>query len=98
MRNNSLVAALVGVLFVCELFTTWLSVRYYFSTKQLQKLQAQVLIINGVRNAALSLANDSLEYSRRNAAILPLLQQFQVVPRPSLPPGAGPATPKPPGK
>lgn len=81
MRSNSLVAALVGVLFVCGLFTTWLSVRYYFSARELQKLQGEALIISGVRNSALALANDALSYSRSNPAILPLLQQFQLAPR-----------------
>ncbi len=94
MRNNSLAAALVGVLLVCGLFTTWISVRYYFSLKELQRLQAQVAYINTVRKAALDLAGESLEYSKRQPAIVPLLQQFQIIARSNQPPAAA-AVPKP---
>ncbi len=98
MRNNSLLAALVGVLFVCGLFIAGLSVRYYFLAKDLQRLEAQVIYINSIRNAGQALANESAEYSRRNAAIVPLLQQYQVLPRQPPQPAAAQPAPKPPAK
>jgi len=98
MRKNSLVAALVGVLFACGLVTAGMSSRYFFCLKRLQEIRAQALLVNNVRGAALALANDAMEYSKRNAAILPLLQQYQVVPRPAQTPAAAPVTPKLPAK
>ena len=98
MRSNSLVAALVGVLLVCGVFTLWASARYYFCLKELQRLQAQILFMNNVVNAAGALATESLEYGKRNGAILPVLQQYNVAPRPTQAPAASAAPPKPAGK
>ncbi len=98
MRTNSVVAALVGVLLVSGAFTLWASARYYFCLKELQRLQTQMLFINNVVNAAGALATDSLEYSKRNPAIQPLLQQYSVGPRQSPPAAATPAPQKPAGK
>jgi hypothetical protein len=98
MRNNSTVAALIGVLFVCGLVTVWISLRFVFSALELQKIEAHALAINKVRNATQGLANDCLEYSKRNPAILPVLQPFLTMPKPATQPPTVHPPNKPPGK
>ena len=95
MKQNQLGAWLAGALLLCAGLTPWLSVRYYFSVGELQRLQAQYLAINNARAAAQALANDAVEYSKRNSAIDPLLFQFEIKQKPApTPPPANPA-PKP---
>ena len=81
MKNNTLGSLLVGILFVCAVLTTWASVRYFFSLREAQRLQAQTIAINNTRNATQALANEAVEYSKRNPAIDPILQQFEIKPK-----------------
>jgi hypothetical protein len=81
MKSRSLLALLVGALWVCGLATLWVSVRYYFSVKELQQVQGHLITINRTRNAVQVLAQETIAYSRSNAAIRPLLQQFEILPR-----------------
>jgi hypothetical protein len=84
---------LVGILFACALFTAWISVRYFFSVREAQGLQAQAIFINNTRNAVQGLANDAVEYSKRNSAIDPILQQFDIKLRPTNAPASAPPAP-----
>ena len=93
MKQNQLRASLAVALLLCTGLTLWLSVRYYFSVGELQRLQAQYLAINNARAAAQALANDAVEYSKRNSAIDPLLFQFEIKQKPApAPSSANPAS------
>lgn len=91
IKPNQLGAWLAGVLMVCAGLTLWLSVSYYFSVGELQRLQAQYQALNNARAAAQALANDAVEYSKRNSAIDPVLFQFDIKPKPA--PAPSPANP-----
>src|SRR5262249_14084582 len=86
---------LLILLLACALFSVWVSINYYFSSRELQGLQATALYMNGVLSAAQSLANEAVEYSRRNPAIDPILFQFELKAKPAAP-GAVPAPNMPP--
>ena len=93
MRSNPLGAVLVTLLFMAALGTAWLSVRYLFATRELQRLQAAAASMNGTLSAAQMLANEAVEYSRHNPAIDPILQQYELKAKPAASPG--PVAPKP---
>src|SRR3954451_3821519 len=81
MKSNTLAGLLTGAVIVCALTVAALSIRYFFSLRELQKLQGQYVFMNNTRNAAQGLANDALEYSKRNPAIDPILIQYEIKPR-----------------
>jgi hypothetical protein len=93
MKSNALASLLVGAVLVCALTMAWLSINYFFSMRDLQKLQTQYLSMNNYRSAVQSLANDAIEYSKRNPAIDPILYQFDIKSRPGT--NAGPAAARP---
>src|SRR5206468_7970891 len=82
MKSNGLVSVLTGAVMISALTTAWVSLRYFFSMRDLQKLQVQYVNMNNVRSAAQSLANEALEYSKSNSAIDPILYQFDIKARP----------------
>jgi hypothetical protein len=93
MKNSPLAPLLAGVLLLIGLMTALITVRYYFSLKEFQKLQIEYARITNKRNAVQALANEAVEYSKSNPAIDPILFEFDLKPKP----GAGattPATPK----
>ena len=94
MKNSPLAPLLAGVLLLIGLMTALLTVRYYFSVKEAQKLQLEYSRIMTKRNAIQALANDAVEYSKNNPAIDPILQEFELKPRT----GAAPAANAKPGK
>ena len=79
-------AVLATTLFVCAVLTAWLSVRYFFSVRELQRLQQQYAFINNTRSTVQALAQEAVEYGKRNPAIEPILQQFDLKPKA---PGSG---------
>jgi hypothetical protein len=82
MKLNLLGPVLVVLLLSSALFSVWVGFNYYFSTRELQKLQARALDMSTRLNAAQSLANEAIEYSKRNPAIDPILFQFELKARP----------------
>jgi hypothetical protein len=86
MKNDSLMKSLVGLLiigaFVCALYV-W---RYAIAARDVRRLQARVVEMNNHLNFAQALLNDTLEYSKRNPAIDPLLQSMNLKPGSSLNP------------
>src|SRR4051812_15030760 len=57
MKSSALASLLAGAVIVCALTTAWLSTQYYFSMRDLQKLQGQYLSMNNSRTAVQALAN-----------------------------------------
>ena len=95
IRNNPVAVALVSALFLSALAACWFAVWWFLSARQLQALEFQYQAMTQVSAAIQSLANDALDYSRRNPAIDPLLQQFDLKPRPATPLGPpAPSAPK----
>jgi len=78
MKSESVSAVLVLVLFVSALAAVWLSVRWFFSVKEMQQLQLRQAQVNNTRTAAQALANDVVNYGRKNPAIEPLLAEFNL--------------------
>ena len=89
-RNNPLGSLLVSAAFLLALGTCWLSVRYYFTTREIYSIQVRYQALQGTLNAVQALANDCLLYSQRDASIDPMLQDFGIKAR-SAPAGSSPA-------
>ena len=90
---GKLVGPLVlGVLIASAALNLWASVRFFFSLRELYKLQAWVQYINSTQTAARSLAAESVEYAKQQPAIEPILQRF----KPTAAPAPAPPAPTPP--
>ena len=76
MRNNSFTALLVGLLFASAVAAAVQVLRLSFATRDLRRIQPRVIEINSHLNIAQALLNDTLEYSKHNPAIVPLLQSM----------------------
>ena len=76
MRNNSYTALLVGLLFASAVAAAVQVLRLSFATRDLRRIQPRLIEINSHLNVAQALLNDTLEYSKHNPAIDPLLQSM----------------------
>ncbi len=76
MRNNSFAAVLVGLLFISAVAAAVQVLRLSFATRDLRRMHPRIVEINAHWNLAQALLNDTLEYSKRNPAIDPLLQSL----------------------
>jgi hypothetical protein len=76
MRSNFTPALLVGALLCLSLCALGLSVRHYFSLKELERLQGQYLRMSTTMKAVQSLAAQCVQYSKINPDINPILEQF----------------------
>ena len=82
IKNYPGAVALVTALFLSALATCWFAVWWFLGARELQALEFQYQSMNQISAAVQSLANDAMEFSRRNPAIDPLLQQFDLKPKP----------------
>ena len=92
MRNNVLTQLLVGLVALSVLATSGLAFYYVRSVQKLNRLQLQSAVINRNRGLVNSLATETLEYSKRNPAIDPVLQSVGIKPKPA---GSVPMPPAP---
>jgi hypothetical protein len=76
MKSNPLTSLLLAVLFVNAAFTALMTYNYVQSIRTLQTLQVQRTAMNRELNVFNSLVNDTLEYSKRNPAVEPVLQSI----------------------
>jgi hypothetical protein len=88
MQKDPLVALLVGALCVCAVFTFAETVGYELHLRQLKSLQPQLATVQNAQVIVNSLVNDTIEYSKHNPAITPILQATL---KPSAAPAAKPA-------
>ena len=95
MRSNLLGAFLAGALVVGAVGAFWLAAVHFFATKELEKVAAHYVAVTATVNAVQALANEAVDYSKRNAAIDPILQQYELKPKPGASVGPGQAAPKP---
>ena len=94
-RNNPLGSSLVCVLFLLALLACWMAVVYHFSTKEAYELTIRYQGVVNTKDAMQRLVNETLEYSRNNPEIHPLLRQFNLQPRPALAPPPAQTAPRP---
>jgi len=79
MKNDPLTTALLGALLVSALLSLVFFERFIANSRELRTVNTQAAYINNMNNnrALLnSLANDALEYSKKNKDIEPLLESF----------------------
>jgi len=86
MRKSPLTTVLLVMLVVSALASVLLCWLYISNTRQLRVLQAQLQLVNNNRALITSLANECVEYSKKNPAIDPLLEAAGIKP------GRAPAT------
>jgi hypothetical protein len=73
MKNNQLTTILLGLLTLSALASVVLCWLYISNTRELRALQTQVGFINNNRSVMSALANDAVEYSKKNPEIDPIL-------------------------
>lgn len=83
MKSNSLSAVLLGVLAISALASVVLCMMYAASVQKLRALQGQVAAVQNNRVLATQLAADLVEYSKRNQAIIPVLESVGFKPSPA---------------
>jgi hypothetical protein len=77
MKNNQIISALTGVFVVCALLTLYFSVKYRSSLNHLNQAQAAASYVKSVEEPMMNaLLNDTLEYSKKNPAVIPILQSL----------------------
>ena len=80
MKNNGMTTILLGVLTLSALASVVLCWLYISNTRELRSLQSQANIINNNRTVINALANDIVEYSKRNKDIDPILESVGLKP------------------
>jgi hypothetical protein len=80
MKNNQLTTILLGLLTISALASVVLCWLYISNTRQRNSLQAQANLIVNNRNVMSALVNDTLEYSKKNDAIDPILMSLRLKP------------------
>lgn len=89
IKSNPFAVALACVLFLSALAACWSSLWWFLGTRELQAIEFQNQSLVRVSQAMQSLANDAVEYGRKNPAIDPVLYQFELKQRTA--PAAQPA-------
>ena len=89
IKSNPLAVVLVTALFLSALASSWFSAWWFLGARELQSIEYQYQSLNQVSAAMQSLANEAVEYSKRNPAIDPLRVQFDLKPKTT---GTAPAT------
>lgn len=75
MKNNQILSALTGIFLLCSLVTFYNVWHYRNSLKQLSEIQGRASYVRSVLEPMLqSLLNDTVEYSKKNPAVMPILQ------------------------
>ena len=78
--KNLVPLTLVTLIFFSALFSSFCVYFHIKGTGELRGLQAQAARVENSRNLLRALAGESLEYSKRNPAIDPLLQSVGLKP------------------
>jgi hypothetical protein len=77
MKNNQVIAVMTGIFFVCSVVTFFNVWNYHASMRQLGEWENRANYVRGVLNPMLaSLVNDTTEYSKKNPAVIPILQSL----------------------
>jgi hypothetical protein len=79
-EKNVVPLVLVGLLFICAITSAASAIVYLQSSAELRGIQIQAATLDQKRNLTRALANDVLEYSKRNPEIDPLLRSVGLKP------------------
>jgi hypothetical protein len=82
---------LVGALWLSAILAIWVSLDHLYRVNALQDLASRQAGLSHLNAAAQSLATEAIDYSKKNPAIDPILQQFDLKPA-----GAASSTNQPP--
>jgi hypothetical protein len=75
MKNNQILAALTGFFFLCSLVTFYKVVSYRSSLRLLGEAESHAAYVRTVEGPVInSLVNDTVEYSKKDPAVVPILQ------------------------
>jgi hypothetical protein len=80
MKNSPFNAIFLAAVVVSSLFSVWLCYTVISRTRELRELQTTAAVVNHNQQQLTALANDALEYSKKNPAIEPLLQSIGLKP------------------
>lgn len=81
MNRDPITTILAAVLLLSALATAGVCFWYLQAARQLRTLQEQALAVNRNRAAMQQFAVHAAEYSRKNPAILPILEKVGIRPR-----------------
>jgi len=87
MKNNPTTTILNWLLAASVLLSAICFTQFFFRTREMRSLQRQVINYQNTRTAVNLLVNDVVAYSKRNPAILPILESVGVKPAQSAPVG-----------
>jgi hypothetical protein len=82
IRQNPVGVALVGLLALTTVWGSWCVWQWYRGAREVQALEFNYERINNASAAVNSLVNESLEYSKRDPSIEPILSGYNVRLRP----------------
>ncbi len=75
MKNNQVLAVVTGLFFVCAVVTMFNVWNYRAALKTLAQNEAKANYVRGVMTPTLNgLVYDTQEYSKKNPAVVPILQ------------------------
>ena len=74
MKNSPLTTVLLGALTLSALASIGLCYGYISKSRQIHALHDQTVSMNNNRAVINALLNDTIEYSKRNPAIVPVLE------------------------
>src|SRR5262245_16126516 len=96
IRSHPFAVALISLIFLLALCCAWCAGWWLLGVRELQLLKNRYQAMNQTSTAVQALANEAIEYGRRNPSMEPLLRQFEVIPpRGPQSPQAPPANPTP---
>lgn len=95
MNKSPLANILLVVLALSALATVVLSAMYISAARELRQLQTQAASMQNNRSIVAAVANEALEYSKKNPAINPILEGAGIKAATGAPPAS---TPRPAGK
>lgn len=80
MKSNGLTTILNGALAVCLVASVILCVQFVFLSRDVRQLNTQLAGINAWNNGVQTFVMECAEYSKKNPAILPILETIGVKP------------------
>ena len=95
IRSNPFAVALISLLFVLSLGCAWCAAWWFLGARELQQLKHRYQLMNQTSSAVQALANEAIEYSRRDPSIEPILKQFEVIQQRGATSPPSPAQPRP---
>jgi hypothetical protein len=78
MKKSPFTTILMVVLVLSALLSVFLCYAYVSNTRELALLRTQVAQVNNNRALVNALANEVMEYSKKNPAVLPILESITV--------------------